>query len=184
MTFDHRDFDFSDRHEKALAERLGTPDAVILASAVSVHSTMDERSYLLVVPQLDEPMVLGATVHWPSEDRPYVNLYEIAPVSVLTRRRLPKELFRPFEDREEDANYADAARGAQAGSLWRNGTQEDGVCLVRSLETGAEDPVMLTFVAGWEDEHEAWSTEVLGKSSASAFRDWASSTFETTIKHD
>jgi hypothetical protein len=152
---------------------------------------MDERSYLLVIPRIDGPEVVGATVHWPSDDRPYVRINEIGSVATVTRRRVPTEMLRPLEmDRNLDTAFAFAALGSHGAQLWYNGTGRDSVCLVRSLDTASDDPVLLTFVAAWGDDEfqdewsDEWKTEVLGRSSASEFRDWAASTFETTIKND
>jgi hypothetical protein len=182
MTFTHRDIDLSDAYEKALADHVGSPDAIVLATMPYSSSSTEQRGFLLAVPSVDEPVLVGATVWKGMGDQPYLRVEELAPVSVMTRRRLPVELQRPLElDRADDASIAEAAGGDHASKLWYDGLGREAACLVRSVSPGSADPVTISFVGQWmEGNH--YVSEVLSSASATELRDLIESEFTVKLK--
>ena len=184
MPFVTRDFDLSDAYERALSYEVNSPDALVLAAAdfASSASSTKQRAYLLVVPQTDEPVLVGATVWSGYQDKPCLSVKELAPVSVMTRRRLPGDLQQPLElDRPSGLSFAEAAGGEHAASLWFSGLGGESVCLVRSVTPGAEDPVTLSFVAQWMEDGQ-FISEVLGRASATELRQNVESEFDIAMK--
>lgn len=179
-----RDFDMSDPYDKALSYEVNSPDALVLATSeyASSANSSKQRAYLLVVPQGDDPILAGARVWTGYQDKPYVEIKELGPVSVMTRRRLPGELQDPIEiDRDSGLSLAEAVGGGQPYSLWYSGLGGDAVCLVRSLTTGAEDPVTISFVAQWMEEGR-FVTEVIASASATELRDKVEYEFSVAMK--
>lgn len=184
MPFATRDFDLSDAYERALSYEVNSPDALVLATAdyPSSANSMKQRAYLLVVPKSEEPVLVGATVWSGYHDKPHFSVKELAPVSVMTRRRLPGDLQQPLElDRPSGLSLAEAAGGEYASSLWYNGLGGESVCLVRSVTPGADDPVTLSFVAQWMEDGQ-FISEVLASASATELRQKVESEFDVAMK--
>ncbi|NTF17795.1 hypothetical protein G6L37_05230 [Agrobacterium rubi] len=186
MSFTTRNLDMSDAYEKALSYELNSPDALVLATSdypSSANSTR-QRAYVLVVPQSDDPLLVGATVWSGYQDKPYLSVKELGPISVMTRRRLPGDLQDPLElDRPSGLSFAEAAGGEHVSSLWDSGLGGDAVCLARSVTHGADDPVTLSFVAQWMEDGQ-FISEVLASSSATELRQIIEHEFEVTMRQE
>jgi hypothetical protein len=181
MAFLHRDIDLSDAYEKALADHVGSPDAIVLATMTYSSSSTEQRGFLLAVPSVDEPMLVGAAVWKGMGDQPYLRVKELAPVSVMTRRRLPAELQRPLElHRADDASIAGAAGGDHASKLWYDGLGREAACLVRSVSPGSTDPVTISFVGQWM-EGDQYVSEVLSSASATELRELIEAEFSVAL---
>lgn len=179
-----RDFHMSDPYDRALSYEVNSPDALVLATAEypsSANSTK-QRAYLLVVPQSEGPLLVAATVWSGHEDKPYFDVRELGPVSVMTRRRFPGDLQRPLDlDRAEGRSFADAVGGGQAYELWYSGLGADAVSLIRTVDPGSDDPVTLSFVAQWMEDG-SYVSEVLASGSATALRDKVEYEFSFAMK--
>jgi hypothetical protein len=184
MSFTPRDLDLSDFLEKALADELRSPDILVLATTLFSSSPNGQRAYLLAVPRVDEPVLVAASVWTGYENRPYFQVEELGPMSVMTRRRLPADLQRPLElDRESDASFADAAGGVHASNLWYHGLGSDAVCIVRSVSPDASDPVRIAFVAQWRADGR-YESEVIGSASATELRELVEAEFSVVLAAD
>lgn len=181
MPFLHRDIDLSDAYEKALAEHVGSPDALVLATMTYSSSSTEQRGFLLAVPSVDEPVLVGAAVWKGMGDQPYLRVEELGSVSVMTRRRLPAELQRPLElHRADDASIAEAAGGDHASKLWYAGLGREAACLVRSVSPGAADPVTLSFVGQWMEGNE-YVSEVISSAAAAELRELVFAEFDVDL---
>lgn len=181
MPFTPRDIDLSDAYEKALADHVGSPDALVLATMNYSSSSTEQRGFLLAVPGIDEPMLVGASVWKGMGDQPYLRVKELGTVSVMTRRRLPAELQRALElDRADDASLAEAAGGDHASKLWYDGLGREAGCLVRSVTPGSADPVTLSFVGQWM-EGNAYVSEVIGSATATELRELVMAEFDVNL---
>ncbi len=181
MPFTHRDIDLSDAYEKALADHVGSPDAIVLATMTYSSSSTEQRGFLLAVPSVDEPILVGAAVWKRMGDQPYLRVKELGAVSVMTRRRLPAELQKPLEmHRADDASFAEAVGGEHVSKLWFEGLGRDAACLVRSVSPGASDPVIISFVGQWM-EGDQYVSEVISSASAADLRELIEAEFSVSL---
>lgn len=121
-SFHPREFDITDKHEKALVNRLGGYGGMILADCIFPTSPRDEKCFLIVIPGENGPVLLGAHAAFPGEQG-YVDLKEIGPADETTRKHYNSENL-PFDAASKiDIAIIETSGGesARPSPIWHRG---------------------------------------------------------------